>query len=866
MPWRGPEVPGEFPSLGYQVIDWIEDSCAVPDRHIAGQPLRLTDWQKLHLLWEYRLWPDAEFDPDRPSAPFVYFGNYLVKPQKALALDTPIATPSGWTTMGSVRVGDHVFDESGTPTRVLRKSQVWESETYRVTFSDGASLVACGDHEWVVDRRTSSSMYVRETVTTSAMVGDLVDAGGARKYRVPVAEPLRLPVVDLPVDPYVMGAWLGDGETEGGRLTGIDRQVFDEIEAAGYRVRQENHKRWGVYGLKAHLRGAGVLGNKHIPSAYLRASESQRWALLQGLMDTDGHADARQGKCEFTTTKPALRDGMRELLYSLGIKHVCYAGDARLNGRRTGPKWRISFAARSDMPVFRLVRKQARLRCPKRGHAQFRHRRVVSVERIPTVPTQCLMVEAESHVFLAGREMIPTRNSGKGPMSAARICAQAEGPVLFAGWDAYGEPVGMPWATPHIQVTAVSEDQTDNIWRVLLPMIKMGSIGADITDTGLGRINLRGGGIIEPVTASALSRLGQRVTYVEQDEAQSWTERNGGHKLADNQRRNLAGTGGRWSATGNAWDPSERSVMQLDYEAKQPGVFFNYEEPLPGSWGDKRQRRRILKQAYKGSPWVDIDRIEADCDRLASKGDPGQAERYFGNRVVAGASKAFDVEVYKALFADHGIEAGRDVTLGFDGAISQDVTGLVAVDIETGHAVVVAWWARPADLPDNEEWTVPIEELDEAVEFAFTFWKVWRMYADPPHYREDLSRWAGKYGADRVVEWWTNRRKDMATSLKEFRASMREGVMSHGPLNDSPEAREAHAALVEHVANSVKRITNMRDDEDGTFLWLISKDGQKSPRKIDLAMASCLAWVARQNAIRAGVLNKPKRHRAAGFR
>jgi hypothetical protein len=528
VPWRGPGHPGEFPSLGWIVIEWIEEMCAVPDRHIAGEPLRLTDWQKLHLLWEYRLWPDAVFDPERPSHPFTYYGNYLVKPQKA----------------------------------------------------------------------------------------------------------------------------------------------------------------------------------------------------------------------------------------------------------------------------------------------------------------------------------------GKGPFSASRICAQAAGPVLFAGWDSYGEPVGMPWATPHIQVTAISEDQTDNIWRALKPMIELGPLQSLVPDTGLGRINLRGGGIIEPVTASALSRLGQRVTYCEQDEAQSWTERNSGHKLADNQRRNLAGTGGRWSATGNAWDPSERSVMQLDNEANQPGVYFNYETPLPGSWGNKQHRRRILKQAYKGSPWVDLDRIEADCERLASKGDPGQAERYFGNRVVAGAARAFDIELYKTLRSDAGISKRRQVTLGFDGALTQDATGLIVTDLITGHQAVVAVWERPVEIAEDADWNVPIDELNEAVEFAFTHWDVWRMYGDPPHYREDLSRWAGLYGADRVVEWWTNSRKKMGYALREFRTSMRPGVMSHGPLDDSPEALERHDALERHIANSVKRMSNMRDDEDGSFLWLISKEGQKSPRKIDLAMAAVLSWAARQDAIRAGVLNQ----------
>lgn len=475
-------------------------------------------------------------------------------------------------------------------------------------------------------------------------------------------------------------------------------------------------------------------------------------------------------------------------------------------------------------------------------------------------PTAVVDLDRPSAAFkYFGNYLVKPQKAGKGPFSASRICAQAEGPVLFAGWDAEGQPVGMPWETPHIQVTAISEDQTDNIWRALLPMIELGSVAAEINDLGLTRINLRGGGLIEPVTASALSRLGQRITYTEQDEVQSWTERNSGHKLADNQRRNLAGTGGRWSATGNAWDPTERSVMQLDFEAAQPGVFFDYDAPSEAlSWSNKRERRKILRHAYRGSPWVDLDRIEADCDRLAAKGDPGQAERFFGNRIVAGASKAFDLELYKSLKRDHGIDAGRDVTLGFDGSLTQDATGLVAVDIETGHKVVVKVWERPSNLHEDDDWQVPIDELNEAVEFAFEFWKVWRMHADPPHYRDDLSRWAGEYGSERVVEYWTNHRRRMALALREFRTAMRDGVMSHGPLNDTAEAKADHEALLRHIGNAVRRTTNIRDEDDGSFLWLIGKDGQKSPRKIDLAMCAVLAWAARQDAIRAGVLNKPE--------
>jgi len=468
-----------------------------------------------------------------------------------------------------------------------------------------------------------------------------------------------------------------------------------------------------------------------------------------------------------------------------------------------------------------------------------------------------------------GSLLVRSQKWGKGPFSSARICAQAEGPVLFGGWNAQGQPVGMPWASPHIQVAAVAEDQTDNIWRALKPMIELGPLAELIPDTGLDRINLASGGIIEPVSSNATTRLGARIHYVEIDQPESMTDANGGEMLVDTLLRNLAGMGGRWSATGNAYDPTERSVEQTWIEKPLADVYIDYPEPAPGSWGNKRERRKILKHAYKGSPWVDVSRIESDCDRLAAKGDPGQAERFFGNRIVAGAAKAFDLEHYQTLeAAQTAIAPGRMVTAGFDGSLTNDATGLVVVDIETGHKAVVAWWKRPTHLAEDEEWQVPIDEVDDAVDFLFKTWDVWRLYGDPPHYREDMNRWAGKYGNDRVVEWWTNSRKKMATALREFKTDMGASKMTHGPLlldagEPDEQALAAHAALVEHIGNAVKRPTNMRDDEDGTFLWIIGKEGAKSPKKIDLAMAAVLAWVARGDAIRSGVLEKPKYRRAA---
>ncbi|NLA35315.1 MAG: hypothetical protein GX868_06465, partial [Actinobacteria bacterium] len=350
------------------------------------------------------------------------------------------------------------------------------------------------------------------------------------------------------------------------------------------------------------------------------------------------------------------------------------------------------------------------------------------------------------------------------------------------------------------------------------------------------------------------SRLGQRITYAAQDETHSWTQRNGGHRLADNQRRNLAGTGGRWQATTNAFDPVEASVAQLDIEKTPADVHVDYPEPLTGSWGNKRDRRKILKHAYSGAPWVDLDRIEADCDRLAKKGDPGQAERFFGNRIVAAADAAFDLARWKDLESvATGIAKGRLVTIGFDGARRRDSTGIVVTDVETGDQMLAHAWERPSHLAPDDDWEISESSVDEAMGACMELWDVWRAYCDPPYWESSVDRWAGKHldarGQSRVHAWWTNRRKPMAFALQAYRNAMADG--------DVRWIRNQHSeAFTTHVGNA-RRVsqTGMLDDE-GHPLWLISKDRPDSPRKIDFAMCGCLSWEARGDAIAAGALNQ----------
>jgi phage terminase large subunit-like protein len=203
-----------------------------------------------------------------------------------------------------------------------------------------------------------------------------------------------------------------------------------------------------------------------------------------------------------------------------------------------------------------------------------------------------------------------------------------------------------------------------------------------------------------------------------------------------------------------------------------------------------------------------------------------------------GGEPAFDRDVWDSLPAVDHPEAGRQITLGFDGSRKRDGTALVGCDVETGQLFVLGYWQRPPDAPDD--WEVPEDEVDQAVDYAFDRWDVWRLYGDPPWWESALDRWAGKHGQKKVIRWWTNRIKAMALALRAFRNDMRPDEMSH----------DGDETFARHIGNAIRQETRMVEDDEA--LWVIRKNGRDSPDKIDLAVAAALAWEARGDAIAAG--------------
>jgi replicative DNA helicase len=419
------------------LCDWIEANLVHGPGDLRGQPIELDDEKRALVYRLYEIWPEGT--PRAGRRRFLRACVSLRKGlAKALALDTPVPTPRGWTTMGEIQVGDLVFDETGAPRRVVATSPVFVgSQCFEVRFRDGSSIVADADHRWFT-QELRHRPYVGSVKTTADIAATIsVRADGALNHRIPVAAPLQLPKVDLPIDPWVLGAWLGDGRTDDAEfsLHESDLDHFESrVRAAGYfcgKVKPDRRScalavrvstalviKGGITrrdSLKGRLRAVGLLGNKHVPASYLRASAEQRLALLQGLMDTDGSISADGATCIYTSTLRALADGVFELIASLGMKPalhpqqtVCVRGASRVTG---APSWRITFHASRATPVFTLERKLVRQRPAPPVTPMSTNRHIVSAVDVPSVPTRCIAVDSPSHLFLAGRAMIPTHNT-----------------------------------------------------------------------------------------------------------------------------------------------------------------------------------------------------------------------------------------------------------------------------------------------------------------------------------------------------------------------------------------------------------------------------------------------------------------------
>jgi replicative DNA helicase len=430
---------------------------------------------------------------------------------KALALDTPLPTPNGWTTMGELAVGDLLLGADGKPTRVVAATEIMLGRPcFEVEFSDGTVIIADAEHQWLTDTRASrksaqaaAAGYNRTknqrtfaAVRTTAEIAASVRCGTADKrlnHSVSNALVLDLPDRDFLIPPYTFGAWLGDGTSAAAQITTADPEIIMRIEAeglmaipsrsaryryqlrlepgddpaprpcavcgqefiphtsqvrtcgrscggrarfvsspvpsptcvrcagpsAGLRLCQRCHATVGT--LQARLRTIGVLGNKHIPSEYLRGSAAQRRTLLAGLLDTDGTVTAG-GSVQFSVTSRRLASDVAELIVSLGYR--CQTSTKRVAGRRESSSTAYTLTFSTPDEVFAVQRK-ALLHKERRagaGTARSASRFIIDVRPIDSVPVRCVEVDNADHMYLASESMVPTHNSTLG-LDFMRSCS-----------------------------------------------------------------------------------------------------------------------------------------------------------------------------------------------------------------------------------------------------------------------------------------------------------------------------------------------------------------------------------------------------------------------------------------------------------
>ncbi len=382
---------------------------------------------------------DIAFEIDPETGLLAYSEVVVIGPRqgtgKALDVDTPVWTERGWLPIGQVRVGDRLAHPDGHFTDVVFTSAVMIGhDCYRVTTLDGRQVIADADHLWRVRDTYCGGARPWRTMSTrqvaAAGLRNRGDSGGWR-FRLPIQRAVKTPDVPLPVDPYVLGMWLGDGTSASSSLTVGEEDlahVTAQVHASGLVVKSLKRDRrtgaWAVWmstppdvdrSANRLLADLGVIRNKHVPAAYLAAGYGQRLALLQGLMDTDGCVSENHGsspRCEFTSTRRPLAEAVLFLARSLGWRATLGAGRATLAGRDCGPRWRVAFTATlDDPPPFRLPRKADTIRAAMPRTGQRTAVSIIAIEPVESRPVRCIKVAAADGLFLAGRDLVATHNT-----------------------------------------------------------------------------------------------------------------------------------------------------------------------------------------------------------------------------------------------------------------------------------------------------------------------------------------------------------------------------------------------------------------------------------------------------------------------
>lgn len=368
---------------------------------------------------------------------------------KAQPLDSRVLTPNGWRLMGELQVGNLVLTPTGAAVPVIGVFPQGEKPVYRIEFDDGKSAECCAEHLWEVchtdwrqkDQGVAKGIRILPLDAIKTKLDHLAKMKSGHRLGVPVVTPLPFPVASLPIDPYVLGALIGDDGClrEQGSLgfSSGDAEMIDFIkEGLGdaflvnhvqfydYRIIQTSpvasQGKKGIYSnpLKNALSELNLLGcrsaGKFIPASYKMAGIEQRFSLVQGLMDTDGTVSQNGGAVSFTTVSDQLARDVQEVIWSLGgvakitTRTPTYTYNSELHNGQLA--FTVHIRYREPSHLFKLARKKKL--CPtnyqyKETLCNF----VKSIELLDMSKSmQCIAIDDPNHLYVTDC-YLPTHNT-----------------------------------------------------------------------------------------------------------------------------------------------------------------------------------------------------------------------------------------------------------------------------------------------------------------------------------------------------------------------------------------------------------------------------------------------------------------------
>ena len=342
-------------------------------------------------------------------------GKFIIADYKGLPLDTPILTNTGWVNMGDLTLQHKVFDKDGKMCNIKNISNIHNKKCLKIIFDNKEEIISDFEHRWLIHKGNNK----KGLVMTTQDIKDYIDSfnkplSSFQTLRILNNEAIDIPNIELPIDPYVFGVWLGDGHKADGKITQMNNKVWQEIEHRGYLLGADLSQGGAglaqtrtVYGLEKELRKLNLLKNKHLPEIFILSSKKQKIDILRGLMDSDGYYNKKRKRFVLTTTKKEQVKFSTELLASLGIKSTVisckkYCKEKIIKG------FDVCFTTELFNP-FLCRNENIKIKTNK----QNTYRRIVSVEEVEQVLTKCIEVDSVSHTFLCTKRLIPTHNTNE---------------------------------------------------------------------------------------------------------------------------------------------------------------------------------------------------------------------------------------------------------------------------------------------------------------------------------------------------------------------------------------------------------------------------------------------------------------------